>query len=202
MNPTVKNHSKEIIGYKAVKKDIEGYYTDGNWRSEKIRIEIGGIYSTDGDPILYERGFHFFRHFCFAINYLEPGNAILKIKSLGCIQEDSERCVTNKIEILSVEYIEDFDFSFLKKMNSGDWNSGDGYLNFFCTRTCFFLFDKEVESDDIIAFNSIDFSWFDIKTGYREAWKKCPESELEKIKKLKNFDPEKFEVITGIKVEN
>jgi len=37
------------------------------------------------------------------------------------------------------------------------------------------------------------------KIDYKESWKNCPKKELEKIKKLKNFDSNVFEEITGLK---
>jgi hypothetical protein len=87
MNPTLKINSEEIIGYKAFKTDGAGIYTDGNGNSERHYFEVGKIYEIDGDIELCKKGFHFFRHYCFAIDYLETNNAIYKIKSLGNVQE-------------------------------------------------------------------------------------------------------------------
>jgi len=44
-------------------------------------------------------------------------------------------------------------------------------------------------------------SWFDLtdKT-YKEAWKLCPKDILKNIKKLKNFNSDKFYRITGLKI--
>ena len=90
MNPTIKNHKEKIIGYKAFKKDGDKIFTDGMGHSKRVYFEENGIYETDGLPVLCENGFHFFRHFCFAIDYLEPENVIHKIETIGDVQEDTE----------------------------------------------------------------------------------------------------------------
>ena len=120
MNPTIKNHKEKIIGYKAFKKDGDKIFTDGMGHSKRVYFEENGIYETDGLPVLCENGFHFFRHFCFAIDYLEPGNVIHKIETIGDVQEDTEKCVTNKIKILGFCYEE-----FESHRNNGDQNNGD-----------------------------------------------------------------------------
>lgn len=109
MNPTVKNHKDKIVGYKAVKKDKHGYYTDGMGRGTKTYYKLGKKYVVEGEPILCENGIHFFRHYCFALDYLEAGNAILKVESFGDVQEDTEKCVTNKIKIIELDYEEEVD---------------------------------------------------------------------------------------------
>ena len=121
MNPTIKRHSEEIIGYKALKKDEKGYYTDVMGSGEKTYFEVGKVYKVKGKPELCKNGLHFFRHYCFAIDYLDRGNIICKVRSLGEVEEDTEKCVTNKLEILAVEYTEDVDGN----RNSGNYNSGD-----------------------------------------------------------------------------
>jgi hypothetical protein len=120
MNPTIKNHKEKIIGYKAFKKDGDKIFTDGMGHSKRVYFEENGIYETDGLPVLCENGFHFFRHFCFAIDYLEPENVIHKIETIGDVQEDTEKCVTNKIKILGFCYEE-----FESHRNNGDQNNGD-----------------------------------------------------------------------------
>lgn len=126
MNPTIKNHKEKIIGYKAVEKDEKGYFTDGMRNSEKFYFEVGKTYSIKGEPVLCKNGIHFFRHYCFALDYLEEGNSICKIESLGDVQEDTEKCVTNKIKILEIGCKEEVDNnSNSGDKNSGKWNSGD-----------------------------------------------------------------------------
>ena len=125
MNPTIKNHKDKIVGYKAFRKDEKGIYTDGMGNSEKVYFEEGKSYKVKGEPVLCKNGYHFFRHFCFAIDYLETGNIIYKVEILGKVQEDTEKAVTNHLKILNIEYQEDF----IKddNLNSGDMNSG--YVN-------------------------------------------------------------------------
>ena len=120
MNPTMKNHKEKIIGYKAVKKDNKGYYTDGLGNAEKMYFQLNKTYSVKGSPELCKNGIHFFRNYCFALDYLEKGNVILKIESLGEVQEDTYKCVTNKCKIVAVEYVKEVDGN----RNSGDRNSG------------------------------------------------------------------------------
>lgn len=245
IDPTVKNHEEKIIGYKAVKKDKNGYYTDGIGNAPKIYFELGKEYAVTGSPALCKNGIHFFRHYCFALDYLEAGNVILKVKSLGKVQEDTEKCVTDKIKIIELDYEEEIDDKNNSGdmnsgnrnlgnwnsgdmnsgnwnsgyMNSGDWNSGDwnsgdmnsgdwnsgnfnssnGYRNYFCTQTRYFLFDIECSEEEVRQVKQLDMSWFDLSNGYKEAWQKCPKKVLNGIKKLKNFNAEKFFDITGIK---
>jgi hypothetical protein len=137
MNPTVKNHSEKIKGYKAMKKDKNGFYTDGMGNAEKVYFKKGQVIEIDGDPVLCSNGIHFFRNIAFAIDYLENNNAIFEIESIGDVQEDTEKCVTNKIKVgskVTLKQLKDI-FDDPKKMNSGncnsgyrnsgDWNSGD-----------------------------------------------------------------------------
>ena len=223
MNPTIRNHKEKIIGYKAFKKDEKGLYTEDMNNKEKTYFEIGKEYKTEGKPELCENGLHFFRFFCFAIDYLEKDNVICKIESLGDVQEDTEKCVTNKLKILNIEYIDDHDIDNNSNSgngnsgngnsgygnsgdgnsgyrNSGNWNSGDGYNNYFCTETKYFLFDTKCTKEERNEVFELDMSWFDLQDKtYKEAWEECPKEVIEQIKKLKNFNADKFFEITGIK---
>jgi hypothetical protein len=112
--------------------------------------------------------------------------------------------------------------------NSGKWNSGDGILNGFCTERGFVLFDKPCTEEEYNKINQLDWSWFWInkwinesemtdnekkqypthkttggylkKIEYKEAFKACPHSFIDQVKKLANFDAKKFEIITGLKI--
>jgi hypothetical protein len=112
--------------------------------------------------------------------------------------------------------------------NSGNMNSGS-YQNSFCTDKKFFLFDVEVskkEYDGVYSlgiwryFNVSEWIWdsnmtedektanptykttggFVRKLNYKEAWSRVPQEAIDKIKKLKNFNSEKFKEITGLTV--
>ena len=76
-----------------------------------------------------------------------------------------------------------------------------GYKNNFCTETKYFLFDIECTEEEANKIYNLDMDWFDLtdKT-YKEAWKKCPESVFKEIKKLKNFNKDKFKEITGLSI--
>jgi len=112
--------------------------------------------------------------------------------------------------------------------NSGNVNSGNGVLNGFCTERAFLLFDKSCTKEQYEKIYQLDWSWFWInkwmdefgmtadekatnptykttggylkKIEYKEAFKACPQSFIDAVKKLANFDAQKFEIITGLKV--
>jgi len=110
--------------------------------------------------------------------------------------------------------------------NSGNGNSGS-FIGHFCSKEKYFLFNKPCTKEQAEEIYSIDWYHFDLNlwvneskmtaqekkdnptyktTGgylktisYKEAWAKMPKEEIDKIKKLKNFDKKVFEEITGIK---
>ena len=112
--------------------------------------------------------------------------------------------------------------------NSGDRNSGDGILNSFCTKRQWMLFDILCSEQEYNAIFKFGWSWFWInkwidesemtddekkqfpthrtcggylkKVEYKEAFKVAPQSFLDAVKKLKNFDAAKFEKISGLKI--
>ncbi len=112
--------------------------------------------------------------------------------------------------------------------NSGRWNSGNGILNTFCTTRQYVLFDEKCTREEYEETINLDYNWFKItkwidadkmtdqeksnnklwashkgylKTiEYKDAWKKCPQEFIDKVKKLKNFCPVKFKEITGLDV--
>ncbi len=112
--------------------------------------------------------------------------------------------------------------------NSGYGNSGNGILNSFCTKRQWMLFDKPCTKEQYEKIDALDWSWFFInrwvsesdmsdqekkdhpsfktcsgylKTiDYKEAFKACPESFIDAVKKLKNFDKKKFKEISGLEV--
>ncbi len=112
--------------------------------------------------------------------------------------------------------------------NGGNYNSGDGVLNSFCTTNKYILFDKACTKKEYEAVNNLNYYWFDVAKWinankmtdqeksdnklwainkgylkiieYKEAWKKCPQEFIDKVKKLKNFCPKKFKEITGLSV--
>jgi len=111
--------------------------------------------------------------------------------------------------------------------NSGNMNSGDGINNSFCSETNYMLFNEKCSKEEYEKIHNIDVSFVSVvkwiaeadmtqeekenhpyfkttngylkKIDYKESWKNCPKKELEKIKKLKNFDSNVFEEITGLK---
>ena len=148
MNPIIKNHSESVKGYKAVKRDDKGFYTDGMGNGEKTYFKKGQIVEVEGIPKLCKNGIHFFRNIAIAVDYLESGNAIFEVESLGDIQEDTEKCVTNKIKIgskVTLKQLKEI-FDDPDKMNSGDsnsgnWNTGNGNTGYFNTRKKYFVND-------------------------------------------------------------
>ena len=93
----------------------------------------------------------------------------------------------------------------------------------------FFLFNKPCTEKEYMKLYDINMSWFVLTewiywinmtaeekykhpqaniTGgylktydYKEAWSKCPQEVIEKIRKLKNFDARVFKEITGIDIK-
>ena len=93
--------------------------------------------------------------------------------------------------------------------NSGNYNSSEnGYQNYFCTESKYFLFDIEVSRETINKLSKIySYDWFDLKNkSYYDAWKECPEKTLKYLKSLPEFQTleaiEKFKIITNIDLNN
>ena len=112
--------------------------------------------------------------------------------------------------------------------NSGNWNSGNGILNSFCTKRQWMLFDKPCTEPEYQQLNGLDWSLFwtnkwvsesDMtddekneypsyktcggylkKIEYKEAWKACPQSFRDAVKKLANYDGDKFFEISGTRL--
>ena len=112
--------------------------------------------------------------------------------------------------------------------NSGYMNSG-ALFNSLCSKKMFFLFNKPCTEKEYMKLYDINMSWFVLTewiywinmtaeekdkhpqaniTGgylktydYKEAWSKCPQEVIEKIRKLKNFDARVFKEITGIDIK-
>jgi hypothetical protein len=115
--------------------------------------------------------------------------------------------------------------------NSGNRNSGNGVFNHFCTKTQYLLFDVSCSKEEAEKVYNLDL-WRYVKNntwvhssemteeekevnknhtvtgGYlktislKESWKAVPKNVLEQIRKLKNFNADKFEIISGIKLGN
>jgi hypothetical protein len=86
--------------------------------------------------------------------------------------------------------------------NSGHHNSGDGYINYFCTKTRYFLFDVEINRIPPQLVN-LDMSWFDLNNkSYKDAWSMCPQHVLNVLRTIPEFNiptnKAKFKEITGI----
>ena len=76
-------------------------------------------------------------------------------------------------------------------------------MNFFCTKSKYFLFDVEiVQIPDILKTISLD--WFNPALGYKKAWKNCPKEFLDKLRTIPEFQLEenkkKFKEITGLDI--
>jgi len=119
----------KIKGYKAVRKDKNGYYTDGMENNKKIYWKKGKKVKIDGELELCENGIHFFRHLCFAVNYFGDQTRIFEIEVIGDIIEDTCKACTNHIKIgrlipkSEIEQKIDMN-SNTGKCNSGSHNSG------------------------------------------------------------------------------
>lgn len=111
------------IVYKALKQDENGYYSDGFGNGKKTYWEIGDRKKLNGTLELCKNGYHFFRHICLAIDYLEIGNAIFEFEVHGRIETDTFDCCTNDIECIRKLDINEETFDQLN--NTGDFNGGN-----------------------------------------------------------------------------
>ena len=213
-----------IIGYKAMKKDKKGIYTDGNGYSP-IYWKVGQREEIKGEIELGKRGFHFFRHLVFAINYFDKDNDIYEVRANGKIIEDTEKLVTRDLEIIRKIPKREIKKLIDTNRNSGDWNSGDtnsGNMNSGNMNSTDFssgVFNSQEQK--ILIFNKPSsftmtkwirtdahyitsrFELLDGKT-YKESWValwgKLTDEEKKIVMAIENFDPVVFAEITGVEV--
>ncbi len=127
----------DIIGYKALKIDNDGnYYTNGNDYGNKIIWKKGTRIKIKNDLKLCKNGIHFFKHLCFAVNYFYTNNPVAKVKIYGEIIEDTHKCCTNDLEIITILSKKEIKKQLDKNNNSGDYNSGNSNSGDYNSGNC------------------------------------------------------------------
>jgi len=126
-NPTIRKMENQVIkGYKAFLRSADGIlYTDGFGQGELTEWKKGDRKKIKSELELCENGFHFFKHLCFAINYLSPDNVIYKVIARGDIIKDAFKYCTNDIEIGAIVSEKCICNITTNNRNSGNYNSGD-----------------------------------------------------------------------------
>ena len=98
-----------------------------------FQYEVGKTYEEDVVPDVCKVGFHFCQKLadCFGCYDFNPNNKVAEIEALGEIDEDDNKCCTNKITIVQeITWQEVLEMVNTGKgdtglCNSGDCNSGD-----------------------------------------------------------------------------
>ena len=124
----------EIKGYKVFNPD---------WTCNGFQYEVGKTYEEDVSPSVCRSGFHFCKRAVDCFNYypFDPLNKVAEVIALGEIEEEGDKCCTNKIKIVrEITWEEVLALCNTGKActglcnsgncnsgnsNSGNWNSGD-----------------------------------------------------------------------------
>ena len=109
----------EIKGYKVFNPD---------WTCRGFRYEVGKTYEENVKPTVCGRGFHFCKRAkdCFSYYSFNPDNKVAEVVALGEIEEEGDKCCTNKIKIVrEITWEEVLALCNTGKGNSGLSNSGN-----------------------------------------------------------------------------
>ena len=93
-----------------------------------FQYEVGKTYEEDVVPDVCKVGFHFCQKLadCFGCYDFNPNNKVAEIEALGEIDEDDNKCCTNKITIVQeITWQEVLEMVNTGKGDTGLWNSGD-----------------------------------------------------------------------------
>ena len=98
-----------------------------------FQFEVGKTYRHEGDIGLCKAGFHFCRKAadCFSFYSFNPDNKVAEVESLGLVESDDVKSVTNEIKIVrEIPWHEVLEIVNEGKNNSGlcntgNWNTGD-----------------------------------------------------------------------------
>ena len=108
-----------------------------------FQFEVGKTYRHEGDIGLCKAGFHFCRKAadCFSFYSFNPDNKVAEVESLGLVESDDVKSVTNEIKIVrEIPWHEVLEIVNEGKNNSGlcntgNWNTGDWNTGYFSTIT-------------------------------------------------------------------
>ena len=138
---------KEIKGFKVFNPD---------WTCRNFKYEVGKTFEENITPSTCDRGFHFCKEAkdCFNYYSFNPDNKVAEVIAHGLIDEEGDKCCTNKIEIVrEIPWNELLTIVNLGKgnaglcntgnrntgnrntgdWNTGDWNTGDCNQGDFCS---------------------------------------------------------------------
>jgi len=109
-----------------------------DWTCRGFQYEVGKTFDEDVDLYVCGRGFHFCKEAkdCFDYYQFDPNNKVAEVVALGEVQEEGDKCCTNKIQIVrEISWEEVLRLANTGKgnsglcnsghKNSGNWNSGD-----------------------------------------------------------------------------
>ena len=110
--------NKSVKGYKAMNKDMTCL---------KFKFKVGKTYETESLQIC-KTGFHFCENVFDVYNYYDKSSdtIVCEVEALGEIQKEGDKSVTNKIKIIKQLSDKELLEVWIKRTNSGYWNSGYG----------------------------------------------------------------------------
>lgn len=115
-------------------RGVRGYKVfNPDWTCRGFQYEVGKVFEEATTPEVCVKGFHFCKRAVDCFNYysFNPDNKVAEVIALGDIDEEGNKCSTNKIHILrEISWEELLNLVNTGKgnsghSNSGDWNSGD-----------------------------------------------------------------------------
>ncbi len=108
-----------------------------NWTTaNSFHWKVGETYEHEGKLEICESGFHFCKNpaDCFRYYSFNPKNKVAEVEALGKIEEDTSKCVTNKIRIVrEISWEEVLALVNIGQRNDGHHNSGDDNTGHFNT---------------------------------------------------------------------
>lgn len=102
---------------------MKGYKVfEPDWTCRGFQYEVGKTYEEDVTPRVCGQGFHFCKKAadCFSYYPFDPKSKVAEVIALGEIDEDDDKCCTNRIQIIREVSWEEL----LTIVNTGDENSG------------------------------------------------------------------------------
>ena len=119
-----KKSTQNKVKKEVIPNGIYGYKIfDENWQCQGFQYKIGETYEMSKDQVkICKSGFHFCRKCadCFNYNEFNPKNKIAEVLVETIIEEQEDKCVTNKITLVREISWEEM----LKLCNQGQGNTG------------------------------------------------------------------------------
>mgnify|MGYP000906744240 CR=1 FL=1 len=109
--------------------NVRGYKVfNPDWTCRGFQYEVGKTFEEDVDLYVCGRGFHFCKEAkdCFNYYQFDPNNKVAEVIALGEVQEEGDKCCTNKIQIVrEISWEEVLRLVNTGKACTGFCNSGD-----------------------------------------------------------------------------